>query len=221
MESKRSIYALGIGHNTLECLDLAVDCGYHVEGLFHYDGSRTHEVVQGYTILGSFDDLFKSGLVKGNSFVLTMGDNQIRASLCEQITEQGGFLPTLIHPKANVSRFAVLSPKGVQVYPYVNIMSDTRIGDDTIILSHAIIAHTTKVGNHCLVSLRATIGAYTVVEDFVDMGMGALSISGKVETIGHHALIGASSLLTRAVEPYAIMVGSPAREMGKTIPPQT
>ena len=55
------------------------------------------------------------------------------------------------------------------------------------------------------------MGAYTNVEDFVFIGQGALSISAKVSKIGAYAYIGARSLLTKDVEPYSVMAGSPAK----------
>ena len=214
---KKTIYVLGIGHNSPECIELAIHCGYEVVGLYHYNDTRTNESVHGYKILGSFDDMFQSGIVEGNNFMLSMGDNQIRASLCKRIIEAGGVVPTLIHPTAVVSRFANISDVGVHISPFVHVMSDVEIDDNTMILTQAIIAHTTKIGKNCLISLNASIGAYTVVEDFVFVGMGALAISGKVNLIGHHAIIGANSLLTHEVPAYAIMVGSPARQTGENI----
>lgn len=54
------------------------------------------------------------------------------------------------------------------------------------------------------------------MEDFVFIGQGALSISAKAKRIGHHAFIGARSLLTRDVPPCVVMAGSPARILRDT-----
>ena len=214
---KQKIYILGVGHNTPVCIDLAIACNYEIVGLYHYNNSRSNQIDHGFPILGSFDDLFNSNMVKGNNFVLSMGDNKIRSSLCKRIIEAGGHVPTLIHPNSVVSAFTKISNIGVQIFPYVNIMADTEIGEDTIILSHSVITHSTKIGNHCYISLNVVIGAYTCVEDFVDFGMGALSISGKVNVIGHHSFIGARSLITKDIPSYSLVLGSPARIVGRTL----
>lgn len=54
------------------------------------------------------------------------------------------------------------------------------------------------------------------MEDFVFVGQGALSISAKAKHIGHHAFIGARSLLTRDIPANVVVAGSPARILRDT-----
>lgn len=207
----KEIYALGIGHNTPVFIDLAEACGYTIKGLYHYNADRTGQSDHGFKIIGSFEDLFSKGDLNGMNFLLTMGDNKIRTFISERIIKQGGCVPTLIHPTAIVSRFSTISKTGVYISPFTYIQADSTIGDNTIILSGVNISHTNKIGNSCFIAGGATIGAYTTVEDFVFVGQGALSISGKVSKIGQHSYIGARSLLTHEVPPYTVIAGSPAK----------
>lgn len=213
---QRDLYALGIGHNSPVFLDLALACGYSIAGLYHYNNTRTGEIDHGYEILGSFDDLFAKGSLEGMSFLLTMGDNKIRTELSDKIIAMGGKVPTLIHPTAVISVFATISDVGVYISPYTYVQADSSIGSNTVLLSHVNISHTTHIGNSCFIAGGATIGAYTNMEDFVFIGQGALSISAKAKRIGHHAFIGARSLLTRDVPPCVVMAGSPARILRDT-----
>lgn len=111
----KEIYALGVGHNTPVLLELAEHCGYRVAGLYHYNDTRTGEIDHGFEILGSFDDLFSKESLDGMSFLLTMGDNDIRTKLSERIITKGGNVPTLVHPMTVISRFANVSPVGVYI----------------------------------------------------------------------------------------------------------
>ena len=140
-----------------------------------------------------------------------MGDNKIRASISEKIIKLEGQIPTLIHPTAIVSRFSNISDIGVYISPFSYIQADSIIGSNTIILSGVNISHTNKIGNCCFIAGGATIGAYTTIEDFVFVGQGALSISGKVPKIGQHSYIGARSLLTHEIPPFSVVAGSPAK----------
>lgn len=205
------LFVLGVGHNTPVLLDLALACGYSINGLYHYNSDRTGETDHGYKILGSFDDLFNNESLTGNSFLLTMGDNRIRTEVSNRIISLGGVVPSLIHPLAVVSRFATISEIGVYISPFTYVQADSSIGNNTVLLSHVNVSHTCHIGNSCFISGGATIGAYTEMEDFVFVGQGALSISAKVKRIGHHAFIGARSLLTNDIPPCVIVAGSPAR----------
>lgn len=208
---KKKIYILGVGHNTPVFIDLALACGYTIGGLYHYNNERTGEIDHGMKILGSFEDLFSQESLSGISFLLSMGDNEIRTKLSERIISKGGNVPTIIHPSAVISTFATISPVGVYISPFTYVQADSCIGSNTVLLSHVNISHTTKIGNSCFVAGGATIGAYTTVGDFVFIGQGALSISSKVKRIGKHAYIGARSLLTHDIPDYAVVAGSPAR----------
>lgn len=207
----KEIYALGVGHNTPVFIDLAEACGYNVVGLFHYNDEKSGQTDHGFTILGSFEDLFARGDLKDKNFLLTMGDNSIRAEVASRILSLGGNIPTLIHPTAVISRFATISPVGVYISAFTIVQADTSIDEGTILLSGVNISHTNKIGRYCFVAGGATIGAYTSVEDFVFVGQGALSISSKVGRIGHRAYIGAGAVVTKDVPDYAVAVGVPAK----------
>ena len=207
----KKIYALGVGHNTPVFIDLALDCGYEIVGLYHYNGDKTGEVDHGYKILGSFDDLFSRKSLQGLNFLLTMGDSEIRTELSKKIISKGGLVPTLIHPTSIISKFAKISDVGVYISAFSFVQADSFVGDNTVILSHVNISHTTHIGKGCFLAGGSIIGAYTNMEDNVFIGQGALSISGKVATIGHDAYVGARSLLTKNVPPNTVVAGIPAK----------
>lgn len=207
----KDIYILGVGHNTVVYIDLAEACGYNIKGLYHYNDERTGEDYFGYKIVGSFNDLYSKKNLVGMNFALSQGDNLIRSELFNKIIELGGEIPTLIHPSATVSKRAKLG-YGVVIHINAVVHPDTTIGDNTVLSYNTSITHSSKVGNHCYFASSSFLGAYTIVEDFVFMGIGAKSISGKVDRIGHHSYIGANALLTKSVEPMCTMVGSPAKK---------
>ena len=59
--------------------------------------------------------------------------------------------------------------------------------------------------------MGAMIGAYVHIEDNVFIGIGVNMISGKVDTIGRNAYIGAGALVTKSVAPFTVVAGFPAK----------
>lgn len=205
------IYILGVGHNTIVYIDLVEISGYNVKGLYHYNEEMTGKLYWGYPVIGSFETLYSKKNLQGLNFALSQGDNDIREKCFNKIKNLGGNIPTIIHPRATVSKFSKLG-EGVIVHANAVIDPDTKVGCNSVISFNAGVCHSSCIGSHCFLSPGVLLGAYTIVEDNVFMGICSKSISGKVDKIGYKAYIGAGALLTKSVRPECVMIGSPAHE---------
>ena len=206
----KDIYVLGIGHNTLNIVELAIDCGYKIAGLIHYDSSRTGEIYNGFPIIGSFEEMLLPELVAGRRYALSMGDLSIRSYLFKEITKLKGELPSLIHPSSYVSRYAQIG-KGVQIQPHCVIESETIIGDNTTVVVNTIVHHNVTISHDDFIAGNVVVGAYTHIGYFVQIGQGAVIVSGKVKNIGNNCILGAGSVLLENMEDNSVYVGNPAR----------
>jgi acetyltransferase-like isoleucine patch superfamily enzyme len=97
---------------------------------------------------------------------------------------------------------------GVSIGTYVHMWchGGISIGDRVLIGSHAAITSVTH--DYERADLPPT-NKPVVIEDDVWIGTHAVIMPGV--TIGKGAIVGANSVVTRDVEPYAIVIGSPAR----------
>ena len=84
---------------------------------------------------------------------------------------------------------------------------------------NGIVVHPdTVIGPNCLLMQQVTLGVSgrgdgaPCLGGHVDISAGARILGGI--TIGDHALVGANAVVTKDVEPYAIMAGVPARKIG-------
>lgn len=204
----KDIYILGVGRNTIVYIDLVELCGYNVVGLYHFEKGRENELYFGHKIIGYNDKLFTSDL-SGKQFAISVGDNNIRASLFERIKKTGGELPTIVHPSAIVSKYSSLG-EGVMIHANSVISPDVTIGDNSVISSNDMIAHGSRIGKHCFIASNVVLGAYVEMKDAAFIGSGATIVSGKVPYIETKAIIGAGSVVVKSISPGSIVFGNPA-----------
>jgi UDP-N-acetylglucosamine acyltransferase len=92
---------------------------------------------------------------------------------------------------------------------------ETRVGNHNVIMTSAHIAHDVTMGNHNIISNAVAIGGHVVIEDWVTVG--ALCGLHQFIQLGRFSMIGALSLITKDVTPYALVAGNPARRYGINI----
>lgn len=88
----------------------------------------------------------------------------------------------------------------------------TEIGSDNLFMAQAHVAHDCRIGNHVIFSYAASLAGHVVVEDYVTVG--AYSGVHQFCRVGHHAFIGASSVVVKDALPFARTVGNHARCYG-------
>ncbi|HZP34624.1 MAG TPA: acyl-ACP--UDP-N-acetylglucosamine O-acyltransferase [Candidatus Acidoferrales bacterium] len=80
----------------------------------------------------------------------------------------------------------------------------TRIGSDNLFMTSAHIAHDCIVGNHTIFANSATLAGHVTVEDYATIG--AFSPVHQFCRIGRYSYIGASTVITRDVPPFSLVV---------------
>ncbi len=213
--SMKTIFILGVGHNTAVLVDLAECCGYQVAGLYHYNEEKNDDSYLDIPILGSYADLFEQDSLLSKNFALSMGDNAIRASLGAKLRAKGAYMPNLLHPQAAVSKYAELGHGNI-VCSNATIDPNTIIKNDCIISANSIICHNSQLDDACFIGAGCALGAYVHVKKAAFLGLNAVVVSGKVTSIGEYATIGAGAVVSKNVSEYDTVAGTPARSMKQT-----
>jgi len=91
----------------------------------------------------------------------------------------------------------------------------TRIGDGSLFMVGAHVAHDCQIGDHVVMANNATLGGHVVIEDYAVLG-GLCAVHQYVR-IGRHAMIGGMSGVERDVIPYGQVMGDRARLYGLNI----
>jgi len=120
----------------------------------------------------------------------------------------------IIGAHCNIGQNVVISPKvklgrNVKVQNNVSIYTGV-ICEDDVFLGPSMVF--TNVINPRSAIIRKNQYKQTIVKKGASIGANATIICGN--NIGEYALIGAGSVVTKEVRPYALVVGNPAKQIG-------
>jgi acetyltransferase-like isoleucine patch superfamily enzyme len=149
-----------------------------------------------------------------------------------------------IHETAHVAGDAVIG-NGTKIWINVQIREQARIGENCIISKDVYIDHGVTIGNHTKIQNGVSVYSGVTVDDEVFIGpnvaftndyfpraqnpdweitptlikrgasLGANSTIICGHTVGEYATVGAGSVVTKDVAPHALVVGNPARQIGR------
>ena len=153
-------------------------------------------------------------------------------------------MTTLIHPTATVSSDAHIG-EGTMVWVNVQVRGRADIGTKCILSKDVYIDEAVRVGNNCKIQNSVSIYQGVTIEDDVFIGPNVSFTNDKVPrafnvdwkitpttvqkgaslganativcgiVIGEYAMVGAGSVVTKDVPPYALVTGNPARQVAK------
>jgi len=109
----------------------------------------------------------------------------------------------------------------ISVRDSVTIGDGTAIGDRTILMDHAhdhrpYLERAVGAGERPAFGWEVTEPEPVVIGSGVHMGVNVVIQPGV--HVGDGAIVGASSVVTRSVEPYTVVAGVPARVMRDALP---
>lgn len=90
--------------------------------------------------------------------------------------------------------------------------SSTRVGNGTLLMAYAHVAHECVIGNRCVIANNGTLAGYVTVED--QAIIGGLAAVHQFVRIGRLSIVGGCSKVVQDVVPYALADGHPARISG-------
>jgi hypothetical protein len=148
-------------------------------------------------------------------FIVAIANPRIRERL-HLLLASHGFLPvSLISDGARISRRAAIG-EGCVISEFVNIPSNAVIGRSFHCNYFSYVAHDSCIGDFVTFGPRVGCNGNVVIEDFVNVGAGAVIRPGSLEdplVIGRGSTIGMGAVVTRSVPPDTTVVGNPAKPL--------
>lgn len=119
-----------------------------------------------------------------------------------------------IGESCNIGQNVVISPdvilgRNVKIQNNVSVYTGVICEDDVFLGPSMVFTNVINPRSHVN---RKNEYAQTLVRKGASIGANATVVCGN--EIGQYALIGAGSVITKPVKPYALVVGNPARQIG-------
>lgn len=137
----------------------------------------------------------------------TIGDNGLRLQTHRSLLQLGFTVPTLLHPTAVISNYAVLG-EGTVAMANVVVNAGAQIGQCVILNTACTVDHDCLISEGAHISPGAHLAGDVAVGRLSWIGIGA-SVRGGVE-IGNGATVGAGAAVVTNVPDAAVFVGVPA-----------
>ncbi|MGB4923872.1 MAG: acyl-ACP--UDP-N-acetylglucosamine O-acyltransferase [Candidatus Nitrotoga sp.] len=88
----------------------------------------------------------------------------------------------------------------------------TRVGNDNLIMAYVHLAHDCQIGSHTIFANNATLAGHVRIDDYAILG--GFSMVHQFCQIGMHAITGMGAVLSQDVPPYITAAGNPTAPHG-------
>lgn len=137
------------------------------------------EAVLNYKVIGSDRD-FQELSREYKYALVTIGQiktSDLRMKLYERVKNAGFMVPTIVSPRAYVSKYAQLG-EGTVIMHDALVNANVVIGKNCIINTKALIEHDSQVGDHCHISTSVTVNGGVHIADSCFIGSNAVTKEG-------------------------------------------
>lgn len=201
---------LGAGGHARVVATVARRCGWQVVAILDRVGAAKPEEIDGILVSGPYAEASRHRAAGVRHAALAIGDNDERAALFSQLSQEGFLFPGLQHPSAIVEDNARIG-EGTLICAGAIIGAMARVGRNVIVNTGAIVDHECEIGDHahlapgCRLAGRVRVGEGTMV------GIGT-TVREKIR-IGSRSTVGAGSVVVADIPDRVVAFGCPARVM--------
>ncbi len=191
------MYLFGASGHGKVIAEIAEENGISITGFIDRDESK--ESFIGFPVTHSVPE-------NQIELILSIGSNNARKRLTEKYPHF--IFKTLIHPKANLSKYCSVE-EGSVIMAGATVNPGVQIGKHCIINTNASIDHDCIIGDFVHISPNAALAGDVEVGEGTHVGIGACVIQGI--KLGKWATIGAGAVIIKDVQDGATVVGNPGR----------
>lgn len=196
--NRPTLILLGAGGHARACIDVIEAQGeFDIAGLIG-SPAELGSFVLGYPVLGGDADLASLAQLHRLALVTVgqVGSPALRRRLYRQALGLGMVLPTIVSPRAYVSRHARIGGGSIVMHGAL-INAGAEVGANCIINTNALVEHDARVGDDCHIATGAILNGGVRVGEGGFVGSGSVVREGL--TLGRDCLVGMCQSVRRDV----------------------
>lgn len=181
--------------------------------LVFVDDRPPARIVNGHRVLSYGEWLAEPA--DGRSVTVAIADGHARATVADRCQADGVEFVEIRAPNVFTMDDAQWGV-GAVLTPFVTVTSNVRIGRHFHANLYSYVAHDCVIGDYVTFAPSVCCNGNVVIEDYAYIGTAAILRQGKPGqplVIGAGATVGMGAVVTKSVEPGAVVVGNPARPM--------
>ena len=171
--NKKEIYLIGAGGHAFSCVDVVLNCGYSIKGIYGLKEDLGKSIL-GNTIKGTQFELSET-IKKEDNLLIAVGHTYEKNERLEvfKLFEEKCTFPKIISPFSIISKYAEIETGSI-VMPGAKVGVDCKIGSHSIINTNSSIDHNSKIGSFSHISTSVTINGNVNVGNNVFIGSGSV-----------------------------------------------
>lgn len=178
---KNELVLIGGGGHCKSCIDVIEKEGKYKIGGIIDSAEKLHQKVLGYKIIAADYDLPRI-LKEYKYFLIAFG----------QIKSASKRLEFFRRLKADSAEFPIIKS------PLAYVSPNTKIGEGTIVMHHALVNTGAKIGCNCIINSKALIEHDAVIEDHCHISTGAIINGGT--RVGSSTFVGSQATIREYIE---------------------
>lgn len=202
----KEVILIGYSGHAYVVAETVLENGFKITGYTDKEAVQQDPFHLPYLGFEKKDDFI--GWQKEFSFVIGIGENNIRQNIAELIESKGKTIETIIHKTAHISINAVIgSGSFINKNAVVNTL--VRVGKNVILNTGCIIEHECVLGDAVHIAPGAVLAGNVTIGERTFVGANAVIKQGVV--IGKDVIIGAGSVIITNIPDGKKVVGNPGR----------
>lgn len=183
----------------------------------HMNSIHPTAVIDPLVVMGTGNTIGPYTVILGNVFI--GDDNWIGPHVVIGTPAQirGGQHPATWNGESSTTSIEIGSRNVIREFATVHAgtVDTTRIGSDCYFMTQAHIPHDSQIDDGVTLSNSVQLGGHTIIQKGANIGLGAVIHQRSI--IGCSAMVGMGSVVTKAVLPFGMAYGSPARIRGGNV----